>query len=38
MLTSPIVGREDNKEEIIKLLVSFDNDEILSMVAIVGIG
>ncbi|RVW93477.1 putative disease resistance protein RGA4 [Vitis vinifera] len=38
VLTSEIVGREENKEEIIKSLVSSDNQEILSMVAIVGIG
>ncbi|XP_034678963.1 putative disease resistance protein RGA4 isoform X2 [Vitis riparia] len=38
VLTSEIVGREETKEEIIKSLVSSDNQEILSMVAIVGIG
>ncbi|KAL6314963.1 hypothetical protein AAG906_029184 [Vitis piasezkii] len=38
VLTSEIVGREEIKEEIIKSLVSSDNQEILSMVAIVGIG
>ena len=38
VLTSKIVGREENKEEIIKSLVSSDNQEIPSMVAIVGIG
>ncbi|RVW93412.1 putative disease resistance protein RGA3 [Vitis vinifera] len=38
VLTSEIVGREENKEEIIKSLVSSDNQGILSMVAILGIG
>ena len=38
VLTSEIVGIEENKEEIIKSLVSSDNQEILSIVAIVGIG
>ena len=37
VLTSQIVGREENKKEIIKSLVSFDNEETLSMAAIVGI-
>ena len=32
------MGREENKKEIIKSLVSFDNEETLSMAAIVGIG
>ena len=40
VLTSEIVGREENIEEIVKSLVSYtdNNQEILSMVAIVGIG
>ncbi|KAL6314290.1 hypothetical protein AAG906_018984 [Vitis piasezkii] len=39
VLTSEIVGREENKEEIIgKLLLSSDGEENLSVVAIEGIG
>ncbi|RVW71848.1 putative disease resistance protein RGA1 [Vitis vinifera] len=38
VLTSAIVGREENKEEIIGKLLSSDGEEKLSVVAIVGIG
>ncbi|WKA13319.1 hypothetical protein VitviT2T_030630 [Vitis vinifera] len=38
VLTSEIVGREENKEEIIGKLLSSDGEENLSVVAIVGIG
>ena len=38
VLTSELVERDEDKEEIIKLLVSSGNEKILSAVAIVGIG
>ena len=38
VLTFEIVGRDEDKEEIVKLLLSSDNQENFSMVAIVGIG
>ncbi|KAL6314301.1 hypothetical protein AAG906_018997 [Vitis piasezkii] len=38
VLTSEILGREENKEEIIGKLLSSDGEENLSVVAIVGIG
>ena len=38
VLTSEMVGRDEDKEEIIKLLVSSGNEKNLSAVAIIGIG
>lgn len=38
VLTSKMVGREDNEKEIIRLLVSSGNEKVLSSVAIIRIG
>ena len=38
VLTFEILGREENKEKIIRKLLSSDSEENLSVVAIVGIG
>lgn len=38
VLTSEIRGRDENKEDIIKLLFQSNNEEHLSIIATVGIG